>query len=88
MKLNQRTKSMMAVSETFFVNAINLSLFTLASGRLFRQGQKVAIFFTKNTIKTVSRPHIDILHRNLGQVHTIQVTLRNKIFHIPTRIAH
>jgi hypothetical protein len=33
--------------ETSFVNAINLSLFTLASGRLFRQGQKVATFFTK-----------------------------------------
>jgi hypothetical protein len=35
---------MMGVSETSLVNAINLSYFTLASGR---QGQKVATFFTK-----------------------------------------
>jgi hypothetical protein len=38
MRLNQRTKSIMGVSETSFVNA---------SGRLFRQGQKVATFFTQ-----------------------------------------
>ena len=31
----------------FFVNAIKLSLFNLASGRLFRQGQKAVVFFTK-----------------------------------------
>ena len=47
MKLNQRTKSMLGFSETSFINAINLNLFTLALGRLFRQGQKAAIFFTK-----------------------------------------
>jgi len=44
-RLYQRTKSMLGVSESSFVNAINLSLFT--SGRLFRQGQKAATIFTK-----------------------------------------
>jgi hypothetical protein len=33
--------------EIFLVNAINLNLFTLASGRLFGQGQKAIIFFIK-----------------------------------------
>ena len=37
----------MDVSETSFVNAINLSLFTLASGKTLRQRQKAATFFTK-----------------------------------------
>ena len=46
-RLNQRTKSLLGFFETSFVNAINLSLFTLTLGRLFRQGQKVATFFTK-----------------------------------------
>jgi hypothetical protein len=46
-RLNQRKKSLFGFLETSFVTAINLSLFTLASGRLFRQGQKVATFFTK-----------------------------------------
>ena len=44
---NQRIKTLLGFFETSFVNAINLSLFTLASGRLFRQCQKVATFFTK-----------------------------------------
>jgi hypothetical protein len=30
-----------------FVSAINQNLFTLASGRLFKHGQKAATFFTK-----------------------------------------
>jgi hypothetical protein len=34
---------MMDVSETSFVSAINLCLFTLASDRLFREGQKEAL---------------------------------------------
>jgi hypothetical protein len=49
-RLNQRTKSLLGFCcccLTSFINAINLSLFTLASGRLFRQGQNVATFFTK-----------------------------------------
>jgi hypothetical protein len=40
-RLNQRTKSLLGFFETSFVNAINAinpSLFTLASGRLLRQG--------------------------------------------------
>jgi hypothetical protein len=44
---NQRTKTLLSISKTSFVSAINLSLFTLASARLFRQGQKAATFFTK-----------------------------------------
>jgi hypothetical protein len=44
---SQKIKSMMGVSETSFVNAINLSLSTLVSGRVFRQRQKVATFFIK-----------------------------------------
>jgi hypothetical protein len=46
-RLNQRTKCVLSFFETSFVSAINLSLFTLVSGRLFSQGQKVATFFTK-----------------------------------------
>lgn len=75
MRLNQRTKSMMGVSETSFVSAINLNFFTSASGWLFRQGQEVVTVF-QNTIKTVYRPHIEILHWNfLGQACTIQTIL-------------
>jgi hypothetical protein len=33
--------------ETSFINAFDMSLFTLALARLFRQGQKAAMFFTK-----------------------------------------
>jgi hypothetical protein len=47
MRLNQRTKSLLGFFETSFVNAININLFTLDSGRLFRQGQKAATLFTK-----------------------------------------
>jgi hypothetical protein len=47
MRLNQRTKSLLGSFEISFVNSIDLRFFTLASGRLFRQGQKAAIFFTK-----------------------------------------
>ena len=36
-----------SISDSFFVNAINLSLFTLAPGRLLIQCHPVAIFFTK-----------------------------------------
>ena len=45
-RLNQRIKSLLSFFETSFVSEINLSFFTLASGRLLRQGQKVATFFT------------------------------------------
>jgi hypothetical protein len=48
-RVNQRTKPILGIFETSFVNAINLNLFTLASDRLFRQGQKAAIFFTKTS---------------------------------------
>jgi hypothetical protein len=41
MRLNKRTKSDMLLSESYIVNAINLSLYNFASGRLFKQGQKV-----------------------------------------------
>jgi hypothetical protein len=34
MRLNQRTKSMIGISETSFINAINLGSFTLASNIL------------------------------------------------------
>ena len=37
MRCKHRTKSMQCILETSFVNAININLFTLASGRLFRQ---------------------------------------------------
>jgi hypothetical protein len=46
-RFNQRTKSMMGISETSFIHAINLSLFTLFSSRFFGQWQKAATFFTK-----------------------------------------
>jgi hypothetical protein len=59
--LNQRTKSLLGFCETSFVNAINPLLFTLASGKLFRQGQKVATFFTKIPQKTVFMPHSEII---------------------------
>jgi hypothetical protein len=37
----------------------------------------------------VSMPQIEILHWNLlGQVSTIQITLSDKVFHIPTRTGH
>jgi len=38
---------MMGSSETSFLSEINLSIFTLASGKLFKQGQKTTTFFTK-----------------------------------------
>jgi hypothetical protein len=44
---NYRTESMLVFFDISFVSAINLSLFTLTSGRLFRQGQKAATLFTK-----------------------------------------
>jgi hypothetical protein len=56
MRLNQRTKCMMGISETSFVDAINRSLFTLASGRHFRQGQKVPI------------PHQNTIKQSLGHI--------------------
>jgi hypothetical protein len=71
MKVNQRTKSMLGVSETSIVNAIHLSLFFLASDRLFRQEQKAEAFFTKN-IKKTSR---------------VQITLSINVSHSPTRMA-
>jgi hypothetical protein len=89
MRLHQRTKSMMGISETSFVNAINLSLFTLVSDRLFRKGQDVVTFFTKIT-QVHSLGHILKFSTEtscLGQACTIQITLRNKIFYIPTKIA-
>jgi hypothetical protein len=51
---------MMGISETSFVNAVNLRLFTLTLGRRFRQEQKVAIFFAK-ILQKQSRPHIEII---------------------------
>jgi hypothetical protein len=39
-RINQKTKSLLGVSETSFVSAININLFNLTSGRFFRQGQK------------------------------------------------
>jgi hypothetical protein len=38
---------MLGYFEISFVNAINLNLFTLASGRLFREEQNVTTFYTK-----------------------------------------
>jgi hypothetical protein len=46
-RVNQRMKSMLSFSETSFVNAINMNLFTLALGNLFRKVQKAPTFFTK-----------------------------------------
>jgi hypothetical protein len=46
-RLNQRTKFLLGFFETSLVNGSNINLFTLASGRLFREGQKAATFFTK-----------------------------------------
>jgi hypothetical protein len=40
MGLNQRIKSLLGFFEASFANAINRNLFTLASGRFFRKGQK------------------------------------------------
>jgi hypothetical protein len=42
---------MMGISETSFVNVINLNLFTLASGTLFRQGQKSSHILHQNKNK-------------------------------------
>jgi hypothetical protein len=53
-RLNQRRKTPLGfpVENSFnFVSAINLSLFTLTSGRFFRQRQKAATFFTKTSRK-------------------------------------
>jgi hypothetical protein len=47
MRLNQRTKSMLGISETSFVNEIYINIDIVALGRFFRQGQKAATFFTK-----------------------------------------
>jgi hypothetical protein len=47
MRPNQRTKSLLDLSETSFVSAININLFTLASARLFRQEQKAATFYIR-----------------------------------------
>jgi hypothetical protein len=47
MRLKQRTNSLLGSFENSFVNSIDINLFPLASGRLFQQGQKAAIFFTK-----------------------------------------
>jgi hypothetical protein len=46
-RINQRTKSMLAISETSFVNVIKINIFALALCRLFRQDKKGATFFTK-----------------------------------------
>ena len=53
MRLSQRTEFMMGVSETSFINAIDLSLFNLASGTPSTQEQKVAKFFIKIPQKPV-----------------------------------
>jgi hypothetical protein len=42
-----RTESILGCFEISFASVINLNLFSLALGRLFRQGQKAATFFTK-----------------------------------------
>jgi hypothetical protein len=47
MRLNQRTKFLMGLFEITFTNAININHFSLASGRLFRQGQNPVIVFIK-----------------------------------------
>jgi hypothetical protein len=47
LRLNQRTKFLLGCFEMSSVNANNINLFNLASGRFFRQGQKAAIFFKK-----------------------------------------
>lgn len=38
---------MLGYFEVTFVNAVNLIFFILASGTLFRQGQRAATFFNK-----------------------------------------
>jgi len=45
--LRDLTKSMLGLFEISFVSAININLFTLSSGRFFRQGQKAVTFFIK-----------------------------------------
>jgi hypothetical protein len=47
MRINQRTESLLGVSEISFVNINNINLLALVLGRLFRQGQKAATFYTK-----------------------------------------
>jgi hypothetical protein len=49
MLVNQRTKTILDFSDVSFVDAVKINLFTLASGRLFRQRQKAATFFTKTS---------------------------------------
>jgi hypothetical protein len=88
-----REQSLLGFFETSFVNArnaINPSLFTLTSGRHFRQGLKGSHILHQNTTKTVFMPHTEILllWNLLGQVKTVQITPSNKLFHIPTRMTH
>ena len=49
-----RPKTMLDISETSFVNAININLFTLAPRTLFRQVQRASSFLSKNHKK----PHM------------------------------
>jgi hypothetical protein len=58
---NHKTEFIAGCFETSFFKAINLNLFALASGRFFGQWYKAATFVTKNTTKTVSTPHTEIL---------------------------
>lgn len=69
-RLNLETKYKMGVSETSFVKAINLGLFTLTSGRLFRQVQNVATFITK-----IPYFEIHLLGHSLGQAYPIPHSL-------------
>jgi hypothetical protein len=88
MRLNQRRKSLLGFSETTIVHVININLFTLASGRLFRQGKKQHILRQNTTKQSL----VDILKFSSTETSWARFaqfkSLSNKIFCIPTRIAH
>lgn len=66
--------------EISFANAIHTNLFTLASGRLFGQGQKSSHILSRQHTKS-------ILWNFLYQARIVQITLSTTVFHIFTRMA-
>jgi hypothetical protein len=88
MRLNQRTKSLLGFVQTFFDNAVNINLLTLASGRLFREEYKAATFYTKIS-KEQSLSHIlkffssETSRARLPQFKSSSAN-KSSIFHSPT----
>ena len=75
MRLSQRTEFMMGVSETSFINAIDLSLFNLASGTPSTQEQKVAKFFIKIPQKPVLRHILKYFSSETSWARSVQFKL-------------